>query len=95
MIVLTKAISVQSLQKWRPGGAAMLQRRALQHGVKCRNAEHCDRGLTNTEYPGFSRDWALDVQYWTLKQMRISNVEYRIANVQQPSIQIPGQKLSF
>jgi hypothetical protein len=88
MIVLTKAISVQSLQKWRPGGAAMLQRRALQHGVKCRNAEHCDRGLTNTEYPGFSRDWALDVQYWTLKLMRISNVEYRIANVQQASAQV-------
>jgi hypothetical protein len=69
-------------------GAAMLHRRALQQGVKCRNAEHCDRGLTNTEYPGFSRDWALDVQYWTLKQMRISNVEYRIANVQQASAQV-------
>jgi hypothetical protein len=66
----------------------MLHRRALQQGVKCRNAEHCDRGLTNTEYPGFSRDWALDVQYWTLKQMRISNVEYRIANVQQASAQV-------
>jgi hypothetical protein len=58
---------------------SMLHRRALQQGV---------RGLTNTEYPGFSRDWALDVQYWTLKLMRISNVEYRIANVQQASAQV-------
>jgi hypothetical protein len=52
----------------------------------CPNAEHCDRGLTNTEYPGFSRDWALDVQYWALKQMqmRITNVEYRITNAEYP-----------